>query len=92
MAIGDVRLQDPNDQSQEPFPNDTNPPRQELDQNEHEEEDERHDQVQEESNDQREMRMMGVREKYHHIQECVTMFNEIAPSTTYLVILKRGNH
>jgi hypothetical protein len=37
MAIGDVRPQDPNDQSQEPSPNDTTLPAQELDQDEHEE-------------------------------------------------------
>jgi hypothetical protein len=52
MTIGDVRSQDPNDQSQEHSPNDTTPPTQELDQDEHEEEDEHQDQVQEESNDQ----------------------------------------
>jgi hypothetical protein len=39
-----------------------------------------------------EMRMMRIKEKHHHIQECVKMFKEITPSTTYLVILKRGNH
>jgi hypothetical protein len=39
-----------------------------------------------------EMRIMGIREKDHHIQECATMFKENTPSTTYLVILKRGNH
>jgi hypothetical protein len=37
-----------------------------------------------------EMRMMGIMEKYHHIQEYVTMFKEITPSTTYLVILRKG--
>jgi alanine-alpha-ketoisovalerate/valine-pyruvate aminotransferase len=37
-----------------------------------------------------EMRMVGIKEKHHHIQECVKMFREITPSTTYLVILKRG--
>jgi alanine-alpha-ketoisovalerate/valine-pyruvate aminotransferase len=37
-----------------------------------------------------EMRMMGIKEKHHHIQECVKMFREITPSTTYLVISKRG--
>jgi hypothetical protein len=37
-----------------------------------------------------EMRMMGIREKDHHIQECATMFKENTPSTTYLVILKKG--
>jgi alanine-alpha-ketoisovalerate/valine-pyruvate aminotransferase len=37
-----------------------------------------------------EMRMMGIKEKHHHIQECVKMFKEITPSTTHLVIPKRG--
>jgi hypothetical protein len=37
-----------------------------------------------------EMRMMGIKEKYHHIQECVKMFKEITPSITYLVISKNG--
>jgi hypothetical protein len=52
MAIGNMRPQDSNDQSQEHFPNDTTPPTQGLDQDNHKEEDEHHDQVQEESNDQ----------------------------------------
>jgi hypothetical protein len=38
----------------------------------------------------REMRMMGIKEKHHHIQECVKIFKEITMSTTYLVILKKG--
>jgi hypothetical protein len=37
-----------------------------------------------------EMRMMGIKEKHYCIQECVKMFKEITPSTTYLVISKRG--
>jgi alanine-alpha-ketoisovalerate/valine-pyruvate aminotransferase len=37
-----------------------------------------------------EMRMMGIKEKHHHIQECVKMFKEITLSRTYLVISKRG--
>jgi hypothetical protein len=37
-----------------------------------------------------EMRMMGIREKHHHIQEYATKFKEITPSTTYLVISKKG--
>jgi hypothetical protein len=52
MAIGDVRPQDPNDQSQEHSPKDTTPPAQGLDQDNREEEDEHHDQLQEESKDQ----------------------------------------
>jgi hypothetical protein len=36
------------------------------------------------------MRMMGIKEKHHHIQECIKIFKEITPSTTYLVISKNG--
>jgi hypothetical protein len=90
MAIGDVRPRDSNDQPQEQSPNDTTPPAQELDQDEHEEEDEHHDQVQEEIHDLGEMRMMGIIEKHHHIQECATIFKKITPLTIYLVISKSG--
>jgi hypothetical protein len=45
MVICDVRPQDPSDQPQGTSPNDTTPPAQELDQDEHEETDEHHDQV-----------------------------------------------
>jgi flagellin-specific chaperone FliS len=37
-----------------------------------------------------EIRMMGIKEKHHHIQECIKIFKEITPSTTYLVMSKRG--
>jgi hypothetical protein len=37
-----------------------------------------------------EIRMMGIMEKHNHIQEYATMFKEIIPSTTYLVILRNG--
>jgi hypothetical protein len=37
-----------------------------------------------------EMRMMGIKEKHHCIQECIKIFKDITPSTTYLVISKRG--
>jgi alanine-alpha-ketoisovalerate/valine-pyruvate aminotransferase len=37
-----------------------------------------------------EMRMMGIKKKHHHIQECVKMFKEITPPIAYLVILKNG--
>jgi hypothetical protein len=90
MMIGDVRPQDPSNQPQETSPNDTTSPSQGLDQDNHEEDDEPNDQVQEKSNDQGGMRMMGIKEKHHHIQECVKMFKEITPSITYLVISKRG--
>jgi alanine-alpha-ketoisovalerate/valine-pyruvate aminotransferase len=36
-----------------------------------------------------EMKMMGIKEKHHHIKECVKMFKEITLSTTYLVISKK---
>jgi hypothetical protein len=35
------------------------------------------------------MRMMGIKEKHHHIQECAKMFKEITLST-YLMISKKG--
>jgi hypothetical protein len=51
MVIGDVRPQDPSNQPQESSSNDTTPPAQDLDQDNHEE-DEPNDQEQEESHDQ----------------------------------------
>jgi hypothetical protein len=52
MSIGDVRPQDPSNQSQETVPNDTILPAQDLDQDNHEKDVEPNDQGQEESNDQ----------------------------------------
>jgi hypothetical protein len=52
MAIGDVRPQDPSNKPQETFPNDTTPPAQGLDQDNHEKDVKPNDQGQEESNDQ----------------------------------------
>jgi hypothetical protein len=37
-----------------------------------------------------EMRTMGVMKRHHQIQECATLFKEITPSTTYLVIFRKG--
>jgi hypothetical protein len=37
-----------------------------------------------------EMRMMGIMEKHYNIQEYATTFKETIPSTTYLVILRKG--
>jgi hypothetical protein len=52
IVIGDVRPQDPNNQHQETFSNDTTPPAQGLDQDNQEEDVEPNDQGQEESNNQ----------------------------------------
>jgi hypothetical protein len=52
MVIDDVRPQDPSNQPQEISPNDTTPPAQGLDQDNHEKDDEPNDRGQEESNDQ----------------------------------------
>jgi hypothetical protein len=52
MTIGKVRSQDPSTQPQETFPNDTTPPAQGLDPDNHEEDVEPNDQGQEESIDQ----------------------------------------
>jgi hypothetical protein len=51
LVIGDVRPQDPSNQSQETSLNDTTPPVQGFDQDNHEEYVEPNDQGQEESND-----------------------------------------
>jgi hypothetical protein len=53
MMIDVVRPQDPSNQPQETSPNDTTPPTQGLDQDNHEEDVEPNDQGQEESNEQR---------------------------------------
>jgi hypothetical protein len=37
-----------------------------------------------------EMRMMGIRDKDHHTQECIKLFKGITPWTILLVISKRG--
>jgi hypothetical protein len=47
MAIGDVRPQDPSNQSKKTSPNDTTPPAQGLDHDNYEEDDEPNDQDQE---------------------------------------------
>jgi hypothetical protein len=52
MTIGDLRPQDLSNQPQDTSPNDTTPPIQGLDQDNHEEDVEANDQGQEESNDQ----------------------------------------
>jgi hypothetical protein len=52
LAIDDIRSQDSSNQSQETYPNNTTPPTQGLDQDNHEEDDESNDRGQEESNDQ----------------------------------------
>jgi hypothetical protein len=36
-----------------------------------------------------EMMMMEIKEKHHHIQECVKIFKEITSLKTYLVISKK---
>jgi hypothetical protein len=63
MAIGDVRPQDRSNQPQETSPNDTTPPAQGLDQDNHEEDDEPNDQDHEESNDQGEEEDDGDKEE-----------------------------
>jgi hypothetical protein len=52
MTIGDIRPQDLSNQAQETSPNDTTPPTQGLDQDNHEEDDKSNNQGQEENNDQ----------------------------------------
>jgi transposase InsO family protein len=90
MMIGDVRPQDPSNQPQETSLNDTTASAQVLDQDNHKEDDKSNDQGQEESNDQWRDEDDGIKEKHHHIQQCIKIFKEITPSITYLVISKRG--
>jgi hypothetical protein len=63
MAIGDVRVQDPSEQPEDPIPSDTTPPTQGLDQDHKKDQDEHEDehnyQVQEDSNDQEEDEDVG---------------------------------
>jgi hypothetical protein len=61
MVIGDIRPQDPSNQPQKTSPNDTIPPAQGFDQENHEEDVEQNDQGQEESNGQGGMRIMGIK-------------------------------
>jgi hypothetical protein len=87
MTIYDVRPQDPSNQSHGQSPNDTTP---------------LHlikiNMKKKMSNMikskramiKREMRMMGIMEKHHHIQDYTTTFKEITPSTIFLVILRKG--
>jgi hypothetical protein len=82
MAIGDVRPQDPS--------NYTTPPAEGLDQDIMKKMMNQMIKTKRRAMIKGEMRMMEIKEKHHHIQECVTMFKEITSSTTYLVILKRG--
>jgi hypothetical protein len=90
MTIGEIRPQDPSDQLQGQSPNDTTLPTQEPDQDNHKEEDEHQIKSKRRAMIKGEMRMMGIMKKHHRIQECATMFKEITPSTTYLVILRKG--
>jgi hypothetical protein len=90
MSIGDVRPQDSNDQPQEPTQNDTTPHTHGLDQDNLEKKMNTMIKFKRRASIKGEMRIMGIREKHHHTHECATMFKEIPPSTTYLVISKIG--
>jgi hypothetical protein len=90
MTISDIRPQDPNDQPQELSSNDTTPPTQGLDQDNHEEEDEHQHQVQKESKDQggdEDDGDNGEAPPHLRVHDNVQRYH---PSTTYLVISKRG--
>jgi hypothetical protein len=79
MAIGDVSPQDSSEQPQGHSLNDTTPPTQGLDQDEHKGEDEHHDQVQEKGNDQGGDEDDGDNgETPTHPRVCTT-FKEITP-------------
>jgi hypothetical protein len=90
IVIGDVRPQDPNNQHQETFLNDTTPPHKVLIKIIMKKMLNQMIKVKRRAIIKKEMRMMGIKEKLQHIQECVKMFEEITSSTTYLVISKKG--
>jgi hypothetical protein len=90
MDIGDVRPQDPSNQPQEIIPNDTTHPHKDLIKMNMKIKMNTKIKSKRRGMIKGEMRMMGIREKDHHIQECTIMFKEITPSTTYLVTLKNG--
>jgi hypothetical protein len=91
MAIGDVRPQDPSNQHQETSSNDTTPhPHKVLIKIIMKNMLNQMIKAKKRAMIKGEMRMMGIKEKHRHIQECVKIFKEITPSTTYLVISKMG--
>jgi hypothetical protein len=92
MAIDDARSQDPSNQPQETSQNDTTPPAQGLDQDNHEEYVESNDQGQEESNDQGGDEDNGDKGEAPPHPRVHQIFKEITPSIIYLLISKRGNH
>jgi hypothetical protein len=90
MAIGNVRPQDPNDKPQEPSQMILLHPRMVLIKIVLKKKMNTMIKFKSRARIKREMRMMGIREKHHHTQECATMFKDITPSATYFVISKRG--
>jgi hypothetical protein len=90
MTIGNVRPQDPSNQPQETSPNSTTPPHNVLIKIIMEKMMNQMIKTKRRAMIKGEMSIMGIKKKHHHIQECVTMFKEITPSTTYLVISKKG--
>jgi hypothetical protein len=90
MVIGDVRPQDLSNQPQETSLNDTTPPTQGLDKIIMKKMLNQMIKAKKRAMIKREIRMMGIKEKHHHIQECVKIFKKITPSITYLVISKKG--
>jgi hypothetical protein len=90
MAIGDVSTQDLSNQPQETSPNDTTPPAQCLDQDNHEEDIEPNNHSQEESNGQggdEDDEDKGEVPPYPRVCQNVQRYH---PSITYLVISKKG--
>jgi hypothetical protein len=97
MSIGDVcpkkSEEPPQAQDQPSSSNQASPPTQDEDQAQNDEDEDQEDEPpQEEDNDQREMIMIKTRKmskkyrvKDRHTQESIKQFNEITPSTPYLV-------
>jgi hypothetical protein len=90
MTIDDVRPQDPRNQPQDTSPNDTTPLHKVLIKIIMKKMMNQIIKAKRRAMIKGEMRMMRIKEKHHHIQECIKIFKKVTPSTTYLVISKMG--
>jgi hypothetical protein len=90
MMIDDVRPQDPRNQPQDTSPNDTTPLHKVLIKIIMKKMMNQIIKAKRRAMIKGEMRMMRIKEKHHHIQECIKIFKKVTPSTTYLVISKMG--
>jgi hypothetical protein len=90
MTIGDVWSQDLSNQPQKTSSNDTTPPHKVLIKIIMKNMLNQMIKTKKRAMVKGEIRMIWIKEKHYHIQECVKIFKKITPSTTYLVISKTG--